>query len=101
MEELKQALKEYNMGDEQTIKEIISEVDVDCVSFIYFNSFFPHCLVIYQRFISWCLIAGNAIRKRKQFNWADYAEYGASRNLVQKCIVLPRIFFFASSYCIF
>ena len=40
MEELKQALKEYNMGDEQTIKEIISEVDVDCVSFIYFNSFF-------------------------------------------------------------
>ena len=93
MEELKQALKEYNMGDEQTIKEILSEVDVDCVSFIYFNSFFPHCLVTYQRFISWCLIADNAIRrKRKQFNWDDHAEYRASRNLVRKHLLLPKIF---------
>lgn len=31
MEELEQALKKYNMGDEQTIKEIITEVDTDLV----------------------------------------------------------------------
>lgn len=31
MEELEQALKKYNMGDEQTIKEIIAEVDTDLV----------------------------------------------------------------------
>ncbi|KAF6153270.1 hypothetical protein GIB67_000059 [Kingdonia uniflora] len=29
VEELEQALKKYNMGDEQTIKEIIAEVDTD------------------------------------------------------------------------
>ncbi|XP_030500749.1 calcium-dependent protein kinase 1 [Cannabis sativa] len=29
MEELEQALKKYNMGDEKTIKEIIAEVDTD------------------------------------------------------------------------
>lgn len=33
MEELEQALKKYNMGDEQTIKEIIAEVDSDRVSY--------------------------------------------------------------------
>lgn len=31
MEELEQALKKYNMGDEKTIKEIIAEVDTDNV----------------------------------------------------------------------
>lgn len=31
MEELESALKKYNMGDEETIKEIISEVDTDNV----------------------------------------------------------------------
>lgn len=31
MEELEHALKEYNMGDEKTIKEIIAEVDTDRV----------------------------------------------------------------------
>lgn len=36
MEELEHALKEYNMGDENTIKEIIAEVDTDrvCVSLL-------------------------------------------------------------------
>ena len=33
MEELEQALKKYNMGDENTIKEIIAEVDTDNVRF--------------------------------------------------------------------
>lgn len=31
MEELEQALRKYNMGDEKTIKEIIAEVDTDRV----------------------------------------------------------------------
>jgi len=31
MEELESALKKYNMGDDKTIKEIISEVDTDNV----------------------------------------------------------------------
>lgn len=31
MEELEQALKKYNMGDEKTRKEIIAEVDTDRV----------------------------------------------------------------------
>lgn len=31
VEELEQALKKYNMGDEKTIKEIIAEVDTDKV----------------------------------------------------------------------
>lgn len=36
MEELEQALKKYNMGDEKTIREIIAEVDTDNVlSFVY------------------------------------------------------------------
>lgn len=32
MDELESAMKEYGMGDEATIKEIISEVDTDNVS---------------------------------------------------------------------
>lgn len=38
MDELEKAMKEYGMGDEATIKDIISEVDTDNVShylFIY------------------------------------------------------------------
>ena len=31
-EELEQALEDHNMGDEETIKDIISEVDTDHVS---------------------------------------------------------------------
>ena len=34
MEELEHDLKEYNMGDEKTIKEIIAEVDTDHVWFL-------------------------------------------------------------------
>lgn len=37
MEELEHALKEYNITDEKTIKEIIAEVDTDnvCYPFLY------------------------------------------------------------------
>lgn len=31
MEELEQAMKKYNMGDDKSIKEIIAEVDTDRV----------------------------------------------------------------------
>lgn len=34
-QELETAMKEYNMGDDAMIKEIISEVDADNVSLIY------------------------------------------------------------------
>ena len=37
MEELEQALRKYNMGDEKTIKEIIAEVDTDRVCFFLFR----------------------------------------------------------------
>jgi len=37
-DELETAMKEYGMGDEDTIKEIISEVDTDNVSlYVFFN----------------------------------------------------------------
>lgn len=39
MEELEHALKEYNMGDTKTIKEIIAEVDTDNVYFLLFSYF--------------------------------------------------------------
>ncbi|XP_050379172.1 calcium-dependent protein kinase 1 [Argentina anserina] len=39
MEELEQALKKYNMGDEQTIKEIIAEVDTDLDGRINYDEF--------------------------------------------------------------
>lgn len=34
MEELEQAMKKYNMGDDKSIKEIIAEVDTDRVRII-------------------------------------------------------------------
>lgn len=40
MEELEHALKEYNMGDAKTIKEIIAEVDTDNVSSYSFREIF-------------------------------------------------------------
>lgn len=41
MEELEHALKEYNMGDAKTIKEILAEVDTDNVKFSFpFNNLF-------------------------------------------------------------
>lgn len=40
MEELEHALKEYNMGDEKTIKEIIAEVDTDHVWFLSLSLLF-------------------------------------------------------------
>ncbi|KAE8671593.1 Calcium-dependent protein kinase 34 [Hibiscus syriacus] len=39
MEELEQALKKYNMGDEKTIKEIIAEVDTDRDGGINYDEF--------------------------------------------------------------
>ncbi|KAE8683869.1 Calcium-dependent protein kinase 3 [Hibiscus syriacus] len=39
MEELEQALKKYNMGDEKTIKEIIAEVDTDGDGRINYDEF--------------------------------------------------------------
>ncbi|KAK9147353.1 hypothetical protein Scep_006110 [Stephania cephalantha] len=39
MEELEQALKKYNMGDEKTIKEIIAEVDTDNDGRINYDEF--------------------------------------------------------------
>ncbi|XXG82296.1 hypothetical protein AAC387_Pa10g0277 [Persea americana] len=39
MEELEQALKKYNMGDEKTIKEIIAEVDTDHDGRINYDEF--------------------------------------------------------------
>lgn len=37
MEELEQAMKKYNMGDDKSIKEIIAEVDTDrvCITLHY------------------------------------------------------------------
>lgn len=39
VEELEQALKKYNMGDEKTIKEIITEVDTDRDGRINYDEF--------------------------------------------------------------
>ncbi|MTV29027.1 EF-hand domain-containing protein, partial [Nitriliruptoraceae bacterium ZYF776] len=39
VEELEHALKKYNMGDEKTIKEIISEVDTDNDGRINYDEF--------------------------------------------------------------
>ncbi|MBA0582232.1 hypothetical protein Gorai_024383, partial [Gossypium raimondii] len=39
MEELEQALRKYNMGDEKTIKEIIAEVDTDRDGRINYDEF--------------------------------------------------------------
>ncbi|GAB4834493.1 Calcium-dependent protein kinase 3 [Ancistrocladus abbreviatus] len=39
MEELKEALKKYNMGDERTIREIIAEVDTDHDGIINYEEF--------------------------------------------------------------
>ncbi|XP_022720914.1 calcium-dependent protein kinase 3-like isoform X2 [Durio zibethinus] len=39
MEELEQALRKYNMGDEKTIKEIITEVDTDMDGRINYDEF--------------------------------------------------------------
>lgn len=39
MEELEHALKEYNMGDAKTIKEILAEVDTDNVIQLLFVNF--------------------------------------------------------------
>lgn len=35
MDELESAMKEYGMGDEASIKEVIAEVDTDNVSFVF------------------------------------------------------------------
>ena len=37
VEELTQALQEHNMGDEETIKSIIAEVDADKVSLVGYD----------------------------------------------------------------
>ncbi|GAB2296744.1 Calcium-dependent protein kinase 3 [Dionaea muscipula] len=39
MEEMEQALKKYNMGDEKTLKEIIAEVDTDHDGRINYDEF--------------------------------------------------------------
>lgn len=44
MEELKEALAQYNMSDEQKIEEIISEVDIDHVSIIKLQFLLLYCL---------------------------------------------------------
>lgn len=38
IDELESAMKEYGMGDEATIKEIIAEVDTDNVSSLILNA---------------------------------------------------------------
>lgn len=42
MEELEQALKQYNMGDSKTIKEILAEVDTDNVKLLFLLSGIAH-----------------------------------------------------------
>lgn len=38
MDELQQSLKKYNMSDEKSIKDILTEVDSDLVSFLLISS---------------------------------------------------------------
>lgn len=47
MEELEQALVEYNMGDSRAIKDIIAEVDTDhvCLLTLGFTSSYFVCLL--------------------------------------------------------
>lgn len=56
MEELEQALKKYDMGDEKTIKEIIAEVDADHVSLFY-----VHIHIYYISYSAFC--AASSLRK--------------------------------------
>lgn len=51
MEELGNALKQYNMGDEKTIKEIIAEVDTDNVCFFLLSSLFSIFFRIHFLFV--------------------------------------------------
>lgn len=41
MDELEQAMRKYNMGDDKSIKEIIAEVDTDRVSVLLLFGFDP------------------------------------------------------------
>lgn len=59
MDELEQALKKYNMGDEKTIKEIIAEVDTDHVCFLLawifpYPSYFHFLILGQTKCISIC-----------------------------------------------
>lgn len=55
MEELEHALKEYNITDEKSIKEIIAEVDTDNVRYpflytsLYGCSIYKHLWLKYQK----------------------------------------------------
>lgn len=50
MEELEQAMKKYNMGDDKSIKEIIAEVDTDRV-----RCYIPHITIFMFGFSSYIL----------------------------------------------
>lgn len=50
MEELEHALKEYNMDDEKTIKEIIAEVDTDRVCGLCPQILLTNMLISYIKF---------------------------------------------------
>lgn len=55
MEELEHALKNYNMGDQKTIREIIAEVDTDNVCF-----FLLYSIVFFQiRFLCLSFFLGS------------------------------------------
>lgn len=46
-DELEAAMKEHGMGDENTIKEIISEVDADNVSYLQLSNFLSIFFVVF------------------------------------------------------
>lgn len=77
MEELEQALKKYDMGDEKTIKEIIAEVDADHVSLFYVH--------IHIYYISYSAFwAASSLRKWKLLEIKHFANKKPGGFLVGK-----------------
>lgn len=56
IDELEAALKEYGMGDDATIKEVLSDVDSDNVSYKHSLLFYPLLLPRKLDFIHDCVL---------------------------------------------
>lgn len=81
MEELEHALKEYNMGDAKTIKEILAEVDTDNVRLL-FLLFLVRYFYIISKYIYICSVTPLAYALSPSF-------ISLKRKRNQKNILLP------------
>jgi len=107
VEELEQALKKYNMGDEKTIHEIIVEVDTDHVLFLSLFSLsfeiISYSSFVLSLFLIWGIDLWNTItlpKRRKIWMYKDRVMYnqilwilGAFRILINVAKEGPLSFF--------